>query len=536
MLDKELLKAYNQTRVTKDKSLICHAPFTNINFEQNGNATACCYNRTHVLGTYPKDTLMDLWFGDKAEELRRYIEQNSLEGGCSLCNKQLHSHNFHGMRAKGYDWGADRKIVSTAKKVLNYITKGKYVQMPVSMEFELSNTCNLECVMCNGYFSSSIRKNREKAPPLTNPYDEAFVEQLVPFLPHMRDARFLGGEPFLIDIYYSIWEKIAEHNPNMRVHITTNATILNNRAKGLLDRLQCNIILSIDSIVKETYEQIRVNAKYERVWEHIQYFLDYTRRKGTQMSMAVCPISLNWHEMPDLIRYCNKEGIKIFFNTVYSPEEYTLELLSTEELQHVVDTLDKAKLPSGTYLENYNKDMYDGMLNQIKSWLNKSEQVDSLEASSHAEVKELLDAAKGMIDTTQVDARLTLIILESLLEFMVRFQNGASKFETEEKRKHELSVNLAHLFKESELEPFTKAYFAAYYTLCDLLYTGTSQSSLKEKFQVMQDIAGTHPNKYNIMRDLIRTEPSENIGILEQMPPEAVAAEMNLRYGSVTVD
>jgi MoaA/NifB/PqqE/SkfB family radical SAM enzyme len=78
------------------------------------------------------------------------------------------------------------------------------VVMPKVMEFELSNECNLECVMCNGSFSSSIRKNREKLPPIISPYNDDFVNELDAFIPHLTDAKFLGGEPFMIEIYLKI--------------------------------------------------------------------------------------------------------------------------------------------------------------------------------------------------------------------------------------------------------------------------------------------------------------------------------------------
>jgi MoaA/NifB/PqqE/SkfB family radical SAM enzyme len=83
-----------------------------------------------------------------------------------------------------------------------------HINYPRVMEFELSNECNLECVMCNGYFSSSIRKNREKLPASVSPYNDQFVDELDQFIPHLTDAKFLGGEPFMIDIYLKIWERI----------------------------------------------------------------------------------------------------------------------------------------------------------------------------------------------------------------------------------------------------------------------------------------------------------------------------------------
>ncbi len=79
MIDKEIIDAYNQTRETKDKTMLCHAPFTSINFQQNGNANACCYNRSHVLGTFPAQTIKEIWFGKKADELRNFISSVRLK-------------------------------------------------------------------------------------------------------------------------------------------------------------------------------------------------------------------------------------------------------------------------------------------------------------------------------------------------------------------------------------------------------------------------------------------------------------------------
>jgi MoaA/NifB/PqqE/SkfB family radical SAM enzyme len=198
----------------------------------------------------------------------------------------LEAGNYHGVRARYYDEFAP----NTLGPRLNYLKQslGGAVPYPRVMEFELSNTCNLECIMCNGYFSSSIRKNREHLPPIESPYNDKFVDELDEFIPHLTDAKFLGGEPFMIDIYLSIWERIRKLNPNIRIHITTNGTFLNNRIKDLLEGLKAGIILSIDSVNKETYPKIRVNGSYDKVMENLEYFRDYTKRKSTFLSMAAC--------------------------------------------------------------------------------------------------------------------------------------------------------------------------------------------------------------------------------------------------------
>ena len=133
MIDKKIIAQYNKTRSPFVDKTICHAPFNSINFEQSGNANACCYNRAHILGTYPQHSIRDMWFGQKAEELRAFILNDNLGGGCQLCLKQLNSHNFSNCKAKGYDFYADNIVKSSFQKI---IYGQKSVEYPRTMEFE----------------------------------------------------------------------------------------------------------------------------------------------------------------------------------------------------------------------------------------------------------------------------------------------------------------------------------------------------------------------------------------------------------------
>jgi len=356
MLDKEILRDYNRYRKTRNKQIFCHAPFTSLNFEQNGNATVCCYNRKHILGTYPRDTIRDMWFGESAEQLRNFMKKNHLPLGCELCYDQFQSRNFAGLRANSYDSFAD---------LVYFEKKGRFFSMPKVMEFEISNVCNLECTMCNGYFSSSIRRNREKLDPLVNPYDDSFVDQLKAFIPYLVEARFLGGEPFLINIYYDIWDLISKLKPDTQIRITTNGTILNDRVKNLLEKINVNIIVSIDSLEEENYERIRANAKFKKLMANFSYFKDYTIRKDTGLCVTVCPMQQNWHELPNFLRFCNERNIYLYFNTVTYPPEATLQTLGFEELCKIVDYLKSFHSYEKNLVEKSNNSQYRDVVNQI---------------------------------------------------------------------------------------------------------------------------------------------------------------------------
>jgi MoaA/NifB/PqqE/SkfB family radical SAM enzyme len=370
-LTPELISAYNATRRTADTGVLCHFPWTTINFDQSGRATACCYNRTHVLGTYPQDTIESMWYGPKADELRGFIERNDLQHGCQSCLDQIVGRNFVGTLARGADHLAVERQAKTWHEQRAW-PKREHASLPKLVEFELHNTCNLECIMCSGRFSSSIRRNREQLPPSRSPYDAAFVSELVPFLPHLKAARFLGGEPFLINLYYDIWERIIVHNPELDVSITTNATVLTRRAMDVLDQLRCRIIVSIDSVVKQTYEQIRVNARYDEVMRNVQYLLDLTRRKQTSMSFAVCPMTVNWHDIPETVAHCNERDIHVYFNTVTWPPDLTLQNLTSSELDGIDRYLSGFELGTATYVQRANRAAYLSLINQVRHWQSMS--------------------------------------------------------------------------------------------------------------------------------------------------------------------
>ena len=310
-LSSKVIAEYNLTRDLNKRKYICYAPFKNIYFNIQGDAAPCWLTFKNP-DSYPEKSIHDIWFGEKYSELRENIKNCDLSGKCSVCNHYIDSGNYITPLAKAYD---------------NEYPEKPY---PVMMELELANTCNLECIMCNGKLSSSIRKNREKQEPYHIPYDDAFVHQLEEFLPHLEETRFNGGEPFLNEIYFSIWEKILEVKPGMKVVIATNGTVMNQRVKDLLERGNFDINLSLDSLVKETYHSIRVNAVFEKTMENIDWFQDYCKRKNTTLCILTNPLRENWREMPEFIHFCNERNLPIWFNTIHRPYEHALWTLSSD--------------------------------------------------------------------------------------------------------------------------------------------------------------------------------------------------------------
>jgi len=358
-MNKDLLDSYNEARTADSNAHLCNAPFASMYFRIDGKITACCLNSTHELGRYPENSIEEAWNGDQVKKLRQLIKNNDLSSGCHSCKRHLETKNFTAITARTFD---------------NLPIHADY---PSKMEFALANTCNLECVMCDGYASSSIRKNREKKSPIISPYDDAFVEQLEEYIPHLLEAKFYGGEPFLTDINYQIWERIVEVNPGCKIDVQTNATILNNRVKDLLRRGNFNIGVSIDSLQKVNYENIRVNASFDQVMENMAYFQSYCSEKGTSFGIAMCIMQQNWREIPDFINYCNERNIYIYFNTVWYPAHSSLCMLETKELDEIHQYLLEIQLPTDNDIQRANRKKYEDEIQMIGFWHQNAKKQDA---------------------------------------------------------------------------------------------------------------------------------------------------------------
>jgi molybdenum cofactor biosynthesis enzyme MoaA len=318
---------YDRSRDFSTKSVrsLCYAPHTNIFFDMQGRAKACCWNWDHPLGNVQTQTMDEIWRGAQAEILRRALEGYSFKCGCTFCDNQTQD-----------GW--------TARAVMRHFDQYKVteadLQWPKRMEFSISNTCNLECVMCNGTFSSAIRAHREHLPPIQKVYSAEFIESLRKYLPHLERAKFLGGEPFLVTEYYAIWQMIVEDAPFVKCHITTNGTQFNSRVENFMQKLDFSFAVSLDGATKKTVESIRVNANFDEQLVILKRLRDYTRERKTDLSLTFCFMRQNWHEFGDFCLFADEWGCNVGVNTVNRPPEYSVNNLPAEQLRKIVDEME----------------------------------------------------------------------------------------------------------------------------------------------------------------------------------------------------
>ena len=349
----EFIERCDEGRDFADKGVrsSCYAPFSTFDLDPRGNVQPCCINTGYPLGNVADQRLLDIWHGARATTMRAALRQYDLSYGCGSCRWQIE----HG------------KDLPLARKYDQHPVPADGVGWPVEIGFALANTCNLECVQCNGEYSSRIRSRRDGRPPIKSPYGDEFFEDLREFLPHLRLARFLGGEPFVTPETYRVWDLLVEMGLTPQCDVTTNGTRWDKRVERLLAALPTSISMSIDSPHKATFESIRVNADFDEVMANSVRFRDYCAGAGTSFAVSHCLMRNNWWEFGDMLRLAESWGARVFTSTVFN-DPFTLYKAPLDELAEVVETLERQNDEVLADL-TLNRGVWEGELGQLRQAL-----------------------------------------------------------------------------------------------------------------------------------------------------------------------
>ena len=346
------LAAYDASRNFSDKAVraLCYAPYTSLYFDFRGDVRVCCHNWAYPAGNVLKNSIDEIWNGIKIKTLRESLKDYQYGPGCEFCLHQT-AETFANSVMRRYD---------------RFPVSGEAPEWPQQLEFSISNVCNLECIMCRGMWSSAIRARREKLPPLPHVYSDAFFESLWKYLPHVKQLKFLGGEPFLIVEYYKLWDRMIADRLPIPSHVTTNGTQYNRKIERVLEHVPMGFAVSMDGVTKETLESIRVNAKYEEVMENARRFRDYAREKKTSFSVTYCLMRQNWHEFGDFCLMADAWDCPVGLNTVVQPPEFGIYSLPAEGLRKVLDGMEAQAPRLETSLKR-NRALWFGELERIRA-------------------------------------------------------------------------------------------------------------------------------------------------------------------------
>ncbi len=305
---------------TKRPLPLCYAPFNNLLIDQQGCIKICCHNISYILGRFPIDRINDVWFGKMRQSITNQFLFDETPDSCNSCIKN----------GLNIDLLSTKTAYSKRKNLINFN------QYPYQIDFLLDNNCNLDCIMCSSNISTSSTNTDVYALEKVN-FNEDFFTQIKPFLEKGRFFVFGGGEPFLIQIYSKMWKYIYEKNSSATIYVQTNGTILTDQIKKTIEKYKINIGISIDSVNKENYEKIRRNASFEKTFENIEYFIQYSDSQKKNMTLMVTPMIINADEIPHIFEYANNNNLHFSLSILDRPVHLAIWSLPSKEIFKLID-------------------------------------------------------------------------------------------------------------------------------------------------------------------------------------------------------
>ncbi len=202
--------------------------------------------------------------------------------------------------------------------ILRYFkNKGKIIikNKPVVAQIESSSNCNLRCKMC-------IRP--KIGLPIGNLSFENF-KKILDKLDSLFKIHLQGqGEPFMNPELFEMIE--YANKKGIVVMLNTNATLLTKENIEKICKTEIGgISISIDSVKKEKYENIRRGAKFERVLENVKLLTSELKKKKktTIVSFAVVILKDNFEELEEFVDLAERLGVqRILFQTIQTKEDY----------------------------------------------------------------------------------------------------------------------------------------------------------------------------------------------------------------------
>lgn len=449
MRDKQLQvlnKEYNNQRFYGPQKYFCYAPFGSLFISYSGKVSPCY--ACNINESMEHKSILEIWNGDAFQSLRNDISRGIIPEACSFCSNHFESEDYGSILANKYD---------------HYLMSA--TGLPVIAELELSNQCNLECVMCTGSLSSAIRKNRENLPAVISKLPENFVEQFQPILKHLKSLELTGGDPFLINIYFDILHLAETINPKIDVLITTNANTFNTNTELLLQKkLKLSFNVSIDSLVESTYSEIRRNGSLKTALKNIEIFSRYTQEHNTSLGFLICPLKENWKELPNFVEFANKRGATLSYHVVFKPAEHALWSLSSVELEKISNYLKSFHFKGYNFTSNINIKSYDSLVHLIDSWYNKAILREENMVVLLSKMELDINSARTILVDKINDADLFAKIEESISKTEIKEYLGLIYIALSKKNKEELVEGLS-LYTQSELNEKLKLYYNEVYSL-----------------------------------------------------------------------
>lgn len=284
-------------------------PWVHFHVTQYGTVTPCCqapWQEEKAFGNINKQSIHEIWNGDKINTFRKNILNNKPDERCRQCYIK-EQQNYTSLR-------------QITNKKYNHFIGRPLLKQPVYFDIRFSNTCNLRCRMCGPWSSSSWYNDAQQlgildegAKPLTYAFKntEAFFEELKPMLTHTEEFYFAGGEPLVMQEHYDILEELIRQNrTDVQLTYNTNFSSFQYKHYNALEIWKkfkkVSVAASLDASGQRG-ELLRKNLGWKTIIENRKQLL----KEAPHIEFTISPTlnSYNLLHLPDFHKEWVKEGL-----------------------------------------------------------------------------------------------------------------------------------------------------------------------------------------------------------------------------------
>ena len=151
------------------------------------------------------------------------------------------------------------------------------VELPSSIMVENTSVCNLRCISCPRDLLGTLRRRRMMS--------LADIARLAGEMSHVgvRQVTYHHlGEPFLSKRLAQEMRIIREHNPRIRIQVSTNGMLLTSDAQREAAMLFDHIQISLDGVTQPMVQRYQRGSCFDTVFQNMKQLVAYRDARGLQ--------------------------------------------------------------------------------------------------------------------------------------------------------------------------------------------------------------------------------------------------------------
>jgi radical SAM protein with 4Fe4S-binding SPASM domain len=297
--------------------VFCAAPFKSILIDKIGDLLPCCEFMPNE-SAVPTGHISNLsqWWNHDLKTVRQQFAQGKKDSGCLHCDK----------KEKIFKQQTGQRILQNlgAHHSLEY-----YVNQPnTSIEYatvRFGNYCNLKCIMCGEYASSSIATEYKKhklhynqigvfmdeSPTVRWWEHKQSLDNLDLIISTVKNWAFSGGEPLIVPELEQILEKIHQDST---LYFSTNLTKLTNNVITKLAKFK-EVTMSVSCEGTHAHnDYIRFGSSWNVIDSNIQKLKKIGNVKIT-VNHTLQHTSV--FALPALTSWCDDNNVTLLYGIVY---------------------------------------------------------------------------------------------------------------------------------------------------------------------------------------------------------------------------